>query len=470
MAIIWALREAGRRERERRAMRQWSFSTYELSDTDPVGALAFEVVFLPAKPDSDGGRRVVDLSPFARQDRVGPKVAARAEALLDWLLGAAPAGSDSDAAEGRLAGWSPALNPEPPPVESTQRRFVRAVRCPTCADEFDWFEDGTVFLFDETTSRYESAGIGSWEPVKQADARRRGYRRCPNPSADTPEHYLPATYADYEDPLVIGLVGMSLSGKTHLLTAMLREVYRGGLQPFGLRHAALDFRRHQAFRRGFIERLERGEALPGTGSEVVDAMDAVILRGPGGPRPITFFDVAGEDLVRHDVHGKAARFLLAVNAVIFVHAPEDRPTRGGFGENEAFDLAVERIVAARGGAPVAAAIALTKSDRLRYVPPADRWLRKEQSHLSATDMRAESRDVFAYLHHSGTTAALNPFPEFPRCTLHFVSASGRDASSAGASSRFAGGIRPARVLQPLIAILAMTGVLTGPEAEKVGAP
>jgi hypothetical protein len=346
---------------------------------------------------------------------------------------------------------------------------VRRVRCPTCADEFDWRDDGIVSLFDEATSRFVEVDVAAWEPVKRADALRRGYRRCPNPSADSPEHYLPAAYADYADPLVIGLVGMTLSGKTHLLAAMIRAIYSGGLQPFGLRHSALDFRRHDAFRRSYIQPLERGEALPGTGSDVFDAADGVLLRGPGGARPVTFFDVAGEDLVRHDVQGRAARFLLAVNAVIFVHAPEDGT--GVPGENEAFDLAVERIVAARKRAPVAASIVLTKSDRLRYVPPADRWLRRgDQARLDAADFRAESRDVFAYLHRTGSTAALNPFPEFPRCTLHFVSASGRDASSAGPDSHFAGGIRPTRVLQPLIAILAMTGVLTGSEAEKVGTP
>ena len=84
--------------------------------------------------------------------------------------------------------------------------------CPTCMDEFDWIETGGVWLFDDDTRSYQLVDVSDLTPLKQAQVRREGYQRCPNPSADAPEHYLPATYLTYENPLVVGLVGGVLSG------------------------------------------------------------------------------------------------------------------------------------------------------------------------------------------------------------------------------------------------------------------
>ena len=97
--------------------------------------------------------------------------------------------------------------------------------------------------------------------------------------------------------------------------------------------------------------------------------------------------------------------------------------------------------------------------------PADKWLRRgTEVTLDASLIHAESRDAFAYLHQQGAVASLGPFEVFSRCTLHFVSASGGDVSV----DKFARGVRPTRVMQPLVAILAMAGVISGPEAGKVG--
>lgn len=355
----------------------------------------------------------------------------------------------------------------------------RRVRCPICADDFAWPDEPFVLLFDETSNTYEHQNLPRLSPMKQADLIRRGYRQCPNPSGDMAVHFLPATYAAYQDPLVVGLVGAPNSGKTHLLTAMIRQAYRGELGAFGIRAAALDFRRHASFHRLFVERLERGEALPGTDVNVVEAADILLLRGPGGERPVTFFDVAGEDLESTHALNRATRFLVGTNAVIFVHAADDPldARRPAATENRSFELAVERLQGLPGGAagpPVV--VAVTKSDRLRYVPPADRWLRRGDDHVvDAARMRAESRDVYAYLQRNGAGASLRPFEAFTRCTMHFVSASGGDAAEIepgkdGGDKYFPRGIRPTRVLEPLVSILAMTGMITGPEAQRVGMP
>lgn len=356
----------------------------------------------------------------------------------------------------------------------------RHVRCPICADEYDWPEEPAVWLFDEKISNYQLYDVSALPPAKRADLTRRGYRKCPNPSGDTESHYLPATYASYRDPLVIGLVGAPYSGKTHLLTAMIRQAYLGGLGAYGISASALDFRRHAAFHRRFVEPFEQGGELPGTRTGVVEAADILLLRGPGGERAVTFFDVAGEDLQSTDALNRATRFLVGTTGVIFVYPAEDPlETRRGepVSENRSFDLAVERLQGLPGGANgMPAAFAVTKSDRLRYVPPADQWLRRGDGQaLNAASTRAESRDAYAYLHRIGAGASLRPFEAFSRCTLHFVSASGGDAvrlnaDNDGTQRRFPRGIRPTRVLEPLIAILAMTGLITGPEAGKVGNP
>ncbi len=354
------------------------------------------------------------------------------------------------------------------------------VRCPTCADDFPWPDDPTIALYDEVNDAYEMVDVSPMPPGKRADLARHGYRQCPNPSADTPRHYLPATYADYQEPLVIGLVGAPASGKTHLLTAMIRQAYRDGLRAHRVSVAALDFRRHADFRHRFVEPFEQGGQLAGTDAGIVEAADILLLRGPGGERPVTFFDVAGEDFESTAARNRATRFLIGASAVIFV-CPSEDPQDGGRpaapSENRSFDLAVERLRNRPDSAnPLPVAIAVTKSDRLRYVPPAERWLRQHDDQpLNATRIKDESRDVYAYLHHIGAHAALRPFDAFPRCTLHFVSASGTDAVPVDPDAEvpemyFPRGVRPTRVLEPLAAILAMTGVITGPEAQKVGMP
>lgn len=352
----------------------------------------------------------------------------------------------------------------------TRGRPARHMRCPVCADEFDWPQDPYISIYNDKTGGYDLVDVSAMPDSKRDNHLRKGYQQCPNPSNDTAEHYLPATYADYGDPLVIGLVGAAISGKTHLLTAIIRQSYLNGLAPYGVSVSALDFRRHKEFREKFVLPFEKGGGLPGTGNGIFEAADILLLRGPGGTRPVTFFDVAGEDLERTDP--RANRFLAATNAVIFVHASEDPIETGSTAasENEAFEQAIGQLA----GGHVPVVIAVTKADRLRYVSPADRWLHRGDEHdLHAGRMRAESRDVYAYLHNVGASASLRPYDEFERCTLHFVSASGGDALPVPGETPkkyFPRGFRPIRVLEPLVSILAMTGMITGPEAAKVGMP
>jgi hypothetical protein len=355
----------------------------------------------------------------------------------------------------------------------------RRVRCPICMDPIDLSPDDYVWLYEEGEQDPKPSWISHLDPLRQHDMRQQGYLPCPNPSGDTAIHYLPALYGSYGDPLVIGLIGTPGSGKTHFLTAMITAAL-AGLGVLGMAVSSMDSRRHELFRDRNIRPFERGIALGSTGTDVVDYADILLVHGTGGTRPVTFFDIAGENQVQASAGGRASRFLVGVGGLIFVHASDDSLDTGmsGTALNAAFGPAIARVRSVPGATKLPATIALAKSDRLRYVPPADRWMRRPtESVLDAQRMREESRDVYAYLWSKGATSSLAPFEIFERCTLHFVSSSGGDAVlRKGADPKspdayeFPRGVRPARVLEPLVAILAMAGVIDGPEARKVGRP
>jgi hypothetical protein len=348
--------------------------------------------------------------------------------------------------------------------------------CPICLDYVDW-QDAGFWRFVEKEGRYEPLElVGINNPVKLADQRRDAYLRCPNPAGDMPLHYLPAAYQDYGPPVVIGLVGEHNSGKTHLLTAMILEMFRGGLTPFGLSVEAIDRVQHKAFHEQHIQPFVRGMELAGTREGVHDAAESLLITtASGASHPVTFFDVAGEDFKAVGDGGRSARFLLGINALMFVEAPElalsvsaastQRQQATGRG-NEVFPAAFSRLRSIPHLRQVPAAIVLAKSDRLRYLPPVDGWIRNPgpDEPLDAGRMRAESKDVYAFLHQHEAQSTLRIFAEFDRCTLHFVSATGGESDG----ERYPRRVRPARVLQPLLALLAMAGVIEGTEARKVG--
>ncbi|MDQ3150989.1 MAG: hypothetical protein M3R63_04455 [Actinomycetota bacterium] len=358
----------------------------------------------------------------------------------------------------RTALTSPASRP--PTAETAPPALVR---CPVCLDSYPRPDDE---LWRQHDGQYHQDSSDVRDPLKVDLARLNSYRRCPNPSQDTAEHYLPANYHAYDPPLVVTMIGRPTAGKTHLLAAMIREVVeRGGLTPYGLTATPLDLNRHDAYRKGFLEPTEHGVQLPETPERLTDPVDILLIRGRRGTRPLAFFDVAGEDLQAVG-DGELARFLIGTNAVIFVHGLEPTPQPRG---NQALEMSLARLRAVPDVERLPAAIVATKSDRLRYHPPVDQWLRRERDRLAplnAEQLHWESRDVFAFLHHRQEHAVLAPFSVFDRCTLHFASASGCDASPDG--EVFARGFEPSRALRPLVAILAMAGMIEDAQARLVG--
>ncbi|MGW1123201.1 hypothetical protein ACWD5B_39925, partial [Streptomyces tanashiensis] len=115
----------------------------------------------------------------------------------------------------------------------------------------------------------------------------------------------------------------------------------------------------------------------------------------------------------------------------------------------------------RGGLVAApAALAVNKSDLVRFELVVDRWLgRALPGRHDAAALREESRDAYAFLAHHASAAWLKPFDDCADCTLHFVAATGGQARG----DRFPHGARPRRVLAPLLSLFAMCGLLPGAE-------
>lgn len=328
------------------------------------------------------------------------------------------------------------------------------VRCPVCLDSYPAPDDG-LWRRDEH-GKYHELEAGPQDPLKTELDLVNMYRRCPNPSRDSAEHFLPANYFAHDTPLVVALVGQPTAGKTHLLAAMVREaVERNGLAPYGLTAVPMDLHLHDAYRSCVLEPAGRGQQLPETPERLTGPADILLLRNGDRIRPLVLFDVAGEDLQAVG-DAELARFLVGTSAVIFVHGLEPTPDRDG---NQALEMSLARLQAVADHQRLPAAIVATKADRLRYQALVSRWLRHHDGGVDPRLLHLESRDVYAFLHHRQEHAALAPFSVFDRCTLHFVTASGSDAVDAA----YPRGFHPGRVLQPLVAVLAMAGVLDGAE-------
>lgn len=353
------------------------------------------------------------------------------------------------------------------PSESTR------VQCPICLEFFSWRDEELYRrVVDSSGARWVRADLSHINnPVKKQDRRARCYVRCPNTSKENKEHYLPVSYRDHGTPVVIGLVGRSRSGKTHLLASMIHEALRGDLRHHGLIFEPADELRHSAFQRE-IDQLMLGNKLEATEFLNEDVTTYLLLRSNNGPtRPLVFFDVAGEDFVASGPQGLGGQFVLGATALMFIDDPAGAvPALHGTGQagtNPAFSGAMTRIWQRKDVQDLPVAVVLTKADELRYEAPIDHWIRRDdlREPLNAGQFRAESRDVYAYLDRHEARPMLDVFERFHRSTFHVVSATGTEADD---NNQFPRGVRPARVLRPLLALLAMAGLVAHPQAAEVG--
>jgi len=336
---------------------------------------------------------------------------------------------------------------------------VQTVACPICLSELRW-DELQAYTRD---SQSRSLRLVEVPPGASVAQRRRAEQSavviCPNTSEG--EHTLPIEYGRHGRPVVIGLVGRSAAGKTHLLSALVQAL-EDKVEMLGLgveRCFPVDLPRHRDFLdQRVLPLFAEGRVIPGTGEGIVSFADAFVIGPAGRERVVAIFDVAGGDLQRVENH---RQFLYLADGLLFVADPAALESHEGAVTGDlAFGAVLDLIGADSGGKRVAAAIALAKADRLRFEEPIDYWMRQPVS-LDPQVVWSESRDMYAYLSSRGGRSWLRPFVEWPGATLHAVSATGGSSQVVRGEEIFPRGVRSSRVLGPFVALLIMTGVLEG---------
>ncbi len=347
------------------------------------------------------------------------------------------------------------------------------VLCPYCL-EIIQLDLGSLFVTDSRMQYrpLDVSGVGN--PLRREDIMRGAVQKC-TADPDFPEHFIPVPYLTHGRPLTVAMVGQSSTGKSHLLTQMIAGITDGGLDPFGLKWQSVNPEQHARFVRERVQPLRNGKVLDHTGALGLDGFarfveSLLITDARGQVRPVAFFDLGGEDLVRTDA---ALRFLLGVDAMVFVVDPalalplphlDHARKRWGLEVNRDGDLAfgtvLDRLPKNGPYLDVAAAMVLGKADLLRFQPPVDRWLGEAApTSLDPALIREESRDVYGLLRHHADQAWLRPFDTIRRCTLHVASATGGQEDN----GRYPAGAGPQRVLEPLLSLLAMHGLIEVPD-------
>jgi len=350
---------------------------------------------------------------------------------------------------------------------TTGASVAREIRCVSCLTKFRWAGGS---LFQRSSRIFKEIDIPEGADEMQRRMSMQGaFIRCPNIINGQPHHF-PVEFVRYQDPIVIGFIGGSQTGKSCLLAAITGEIELGRLAPYGLLSRPANMDEHSAYRELIVDPFYDKRQSPGhtaVASDLAQYADAFLITSTRTNEtfPLVFFDVNGDSLRGLRDNLQAVRFLSVVNGLIFVVDPD---LAGGGSRLRLGDPTYTATVASLRvvhDVPVArmkipAALAVTKADMVRFAPPVDRWLNlppPSDGVIDAGRVYAESRDAYAFLKHREASPWLDPVNQFERCTLHFVSASGvgYDADK----SIFARPVRPRRVLDPLVSLLAMIGVI-----------
>lgn len=340
-----------------------------------------------------------------------------------------------------------------------------AVMCPMCLTEIrNW--DGLGYWRYGSEGDYEEIRLPpDINPTQRARHLHGAYVRCPASQDDTVAvHHLPARYGRFGEPVLLGFVGLTQLGKTHLLTSMIGGI--GKLSDYRIDVHPLDPAIHHRFLEKSVKPLmTRNEALPGTPDDATtEIADAFIVRHGNGPeRVVALFDVAGGVLAQTDM---TREFLWIADGLFFVIDPEHiEASKAG---DNTFSNVLNIVRGRAKPEPVSAAIVLNKADKVRFEEPVARWLRSGNGTMDPTEFLRESADVYSYLEEHEAVVLAEPYQVCDKATLHVASPTGGAKEGEEKSSKYPRGVTPLRVLRPLVAMLAMTGVLTGSQAEMIG--
>ncbi|GAA3504961.1 hypothetical protein GCM10019016_120740 [Streptomyces prasinosporus] len=344
------------------------------------------------------------------------------------------------------------------------------VRCPICLSMVDWASAETVTL--DADGRPEPlVRLTGEDDVRWNHRRLDAYRLCAGGGGEP--HVLPGRYGDFGEPLVIGVVGESAAGKSHLLAAMLgmlSDVDR--MARLGLVVGGLDLKLHQRYLKDVVRPfLDQGQGLAGTPAQPPEFTDALWIHNSNTGRSfaVAFFDVSGEWLADHD---SEVPFLGAVSALVFVVDPTRirglTASTGSVTGDPSFGVVLDKIGRLRGvdGSqflPLPAAVVIGKCDLLRHHEGlVDRWFQNASpdEELNLATVEEESEDAYAFLSSRGARGWLAPFVRCARSTLHFATATGHKAVETDGLQRSPhGSFAPRRTLKPMLALFAMCGVL-----------
>lgn len=396
--------------------------------------------------------------------------AARIARLLEVWPRIEPATADTKGAQTMTEQIRPARHPAPaqPPAATRGKAPKDVVRCPICLHEIPDWDKLDYYKWESRRQEYvRNPAPPDLNKVQLARHLQSAYVRCPRSEGDAgTAHYLPVSYGQFGNPVMLGFVGLTKSGKTHLMAAMVGAIENGGLQEYGIFSRPLDHASHLRFLQNSVEPLlNEGRQLPGTQENVRMFADAFLLHADGeAERPVILFDVAGGDLLKEGDESK--EFLWIADGLFFVIDPDVVGTQRVGDKTFANVLSV--VHDSGRSHLVSAAMVLTKADKVRFDDPVARWLRSEGGAFDAAEILRESADVYAYLFAKDAGALTRPYQVCDKATLHVASPTGGPSEGEPEHEGFPRGVTPRRVLRPLVAMLAMTGVLTGPEAEKVG--
>jgi hypothetical protein len=297
-------------------------------------------------------------------------------------------------------------------------------------------------------------------------------------------HPLPDGYTERRT-VTLGLVGLTGSGKSTLITSLVETLLRGVLAPLGVTvtmdeesasRYQVDLRRHLIVDR---ERIPPTYVL--TGNDITK--HPLVLRLGGGQDSLNLliYDASGEQLYRRRDIAEFNPYLYHTSAIMLVlspnafpgleHLDDDIQSEVGIAQATQMVSALSDVVRRgrrlrRGelAEEVAVAVTLTKADKLvgmdgfpsQYFGDAERFLLDHSLEELFELIQEGSDDIVEFLtKEDGENLMMLILSGLPRPTFHLVSATGHDVAMDGHYPS----IDQVGVVGPLLTLLARIGFL-----------